>query len=148
MSQVCPGYYLLRVFPGNHVNDVAEAHFFIVPFVEIIVDNQHLNHSDLGQDVVFGTEFQQLSRLSDTADDRAVVHGPLWLSSGSLQGPSRPTVAIIAVALSQLHVVVHLEGVGDGGPVRFGQNDFHGVARSEKMAVKKDITASGNEKKS
>ena len=65
-----------------------------------------------------------------------------------MQGPNRPKMAITAVALSQLHVVVHLEGVGDGGPVRFGQNDFHGVARSKKMTVKKNVTASGNEKKS
>ena len=65
-----------------------------------------------------------------------------------MQGPSRLTVAITAVALGQLHVVIRLKGVGDGGPVRFGQNDFHGVARSKKMTVKKNVTASGNEKKS
>ena len=34
---------------------------------------------------------------------------------------------------------------GAGGPVRFGRKDFHGVRG--KKAVKKGVTASGNEKR-
>ena len=35
---------------------------------------------------------------------------------------------------------------GAGGPVRFGQKDFH-RARGNKKAVKKGVNASGNEKR-
>ena len=66
----------------------------------------------------------------DGAGDGAAVHGHfLVVERGALDG----------------HRLKAVEN-GAGGPVRFGRKDFHG-ARGKQKAVKKGVTASGNEKR-
>ena len=75
-----------------------------------------------------------VSRPGDAADDGAsdgaAIHGHfLVVERGALDG----------------HRLEAVEN-GAGGTVRFGRKNFHGV-KGKKKAVKKDVTASDNEKR-